>query len=316
MGQLQALPVTSEQLEAATRQDPLLSRVHQYIREGWPSSTSEEFKPLCDRQLELTTQDDAVLWENRVIIPLKLQSRILEELHCGITRMKALARSYLWWPALDRFLERCMQECLPCQAVRNAPAPAPLHPWLWPTKPWQRIHVDFSGPFLGRMFLVVVDAHAKWPEVITMSSTTTSTTINELRYLFSAYGLSKQLVTDNGPQLTSEEFSTFCKQNGVKHIRCALYHPASNGLAERFVQTFKRAMKASTEDKNSLNQRIANFLLTYRCTPHATMGEAPCQLFMGRKIRTRLNLLRPSCEERVQSKQAQQKFGYDKHAHP
>ena len=77
--------------------------------------------------------------------------------------------------------------------------------------------MDFAGPFLGRMFLVVVDAHAKWPEVITMSSTT-STTINVLRYLFAAYGLTKQLVTDNGPQFTSEEFSTFCKQNGVKHI--------------------------------------------------------------------------------------------------
>ena len=235
VGQLQALPVTSEQLEAATRQDPLLSRVHQYIREGWPSSTSEEFKPLRDRQLELITQGDAVLWGNRVIIPLKLQSRILEELQCGhpgITRMKALARSYLWWPGLNRCLERCVQKCLPCQAVRNAPAPVPLHPWLWPTKPWQRIHVDFAGPFLGRMFLVVVNVHVKWPEVITMSSTTTSTTINKLRHLFAAYGLPKQLVTDNGPKFTSEEFSTFCKQNGVKHIRCALYHPASNGLAE------------------------------------------------------------------------------------
>ena len=209
-----------------------------------------------------------------------------------------------------------MQDCLPCQAARNAHAPVPLHPWLWPTKPWQRIHVDFADSFLGRMFLVVVDAHAKWPEVIPMSSTTTSTTINELRHLFTAYGIPKQLVSDNGLQFTSEEFSTFCKQNGVKHIRCTLYHPALNGLAERFVQTFKRAMKASSEDKTSFNQRLTNFLLTYRCTPHATTGEAPCQLFMGRKLRTRLNLMQPSSEERVQAKQAQQKYDHDKHAHP
>ena len=73
---------------------------------------------------------------------------------------------------------------------------------------------------------------------------------------------------------------------------------------------------ASAEHKNSFNQRLANFLLTYKCMPHAMTGEAPYQFFMGRKIRTRLNLLRPSCEERVQSKQAQQKFGHDKHAHP
>ena len=106
-----------------------------------------------------------------------------------------------------------MQECLACQAVRNTPALAPLHPW--PTKPWQRVHVDFASPFMGRMFrrmfMVVVDAHAKWPEVIPMSSTTSSNTIDELRRLFAAYGLPRRLVSDNGPQFTSDEFATFCR---------------------------------------------------------------------------------------------------------
>ena len=53
--------------------------------------------------------------------------------------------------------------------MKQAPAKVPLHPWVWPTKPWQRIHVDFAGPFLGQSFLVVVDAHSKWPEVFQMS---------------------------------------------------------------------------------------------------------------------------------------------------
>ena len=131
VGQIQALPVTSECLETATRQDPVFSRVHQYTRSGWPSSTPDELKPYRDRQEELTTQGDALLWGNRVIIPLKLRSRIQEELHRdhpGITRMKALVRSYLWWPGLDKSLERCVQECLACQAMRNVPAAAPLHP--------------------------------------------------------------------------------------------------------------------------------------------------------------------------------------------
>ena len=319
VGQIQALPVTSERLETVTRQDPILSRVHQYTREGWPSSTPDEFKPYRDRQLELTTQGDAVLWGNRVIIPLKLRSRITEELHRdhpGITRMKALARSYLWWPGLDHNLEICVQECLACQAVRNAPAPAPLHPWLWPTKPWERIHIDFAGPFLGRMFLVVVDAHSKWPEVIQMSTTTSTNTIEALRRLFAAYGLPRQLVSDNGPQYRAEEFAVFCKMNGMKHIHCAPYHSASNGLAERFVQTFKRAMKAGAADQQSISHRLSNFLLTYRCTPHATTQEAPCWLFMGRSLRTRLDLLRPSCADRVQSRQSQQKTTHDQHARP
>ena len=58
------------------------------------------------------------------------------------------------------------------------------------------------------------------------------------------YGIPTQLVSDNGPQFTSEEFASFMKRNGIKHIRSAPYHPSTNGTAERFVQTFKKAMKA------------------------------------------------------------------------
>ena len=90
----------------------------------------------------------------------------------------------------------------------------------------------------------MVDAHSKWAEVIEMSSITAAKTILELRKLFSAYGLPEQLVSDNGPQFVAEEFATYLKLNGIRHIRCSPYHPSSNEVAERYVQTFKQAMKA------------------------------------------------------------------------
>ncbi len=105
--------------------------------------------------------------------------------------------------------------------------------------------MDFAGPVGRRIFLIVVDAHLKWPEVIEMSSTTAAATVQQLRSLFAAYGLPEQLVSDNSPQFNAEEFESFLKGNRVKHIRCAPYHPSSNGLAERFVHTFTTAMKAS-----------------------------------------------------------------------
>ena len=125
---------------------------------------------------------------------------------------------------------------------------APLHPWIWPAKPWERIHVDFPGPYQNKMFLIAVDAHSKWPEVIQMASTSAEQTIIALRQLFATYGLPLQLVSDNGPQFTAVEFQHFLKGNGVKHIRCSPCHPSSNGLAERFVRTFKQAMKAGEGD--------------------------------------------------------------------
>ena len=142
------------------------------------------------------------------------------------------------------------------------------------------------------MYLVVIDAHSKWPEVIEMMNTKSQKTITELQHLFSTYGLPTQLVSDNGPQFTSEEYASFMKRNGVKHIRCAPYHPSSNGSAEGFVQIFKKAMKAFQNSQLAHSQRLYNFLLTYRITPHATTNEAPCQLLMGHMLRTRWNLLR------------------------
>ena len=79
-----------------------------------------------------------------------------------------------------------------------------------------------------------------------MKLTTTTATITELRRLFSRYGLPEQLVSDNGPQFASDEFQTFLKSNGVKHIHCTPYHPSLNGAAKHFVQTFKKAMQASS----------------------------------------------------------------------
>ena len=174
--------------------------------------------------------------------------------------------------------------------MQAEPSTAPVHPWEWPSSSWQRIHIDFAGPFLSCMFLIVVDAHSRWLEIEKMNTTTSAKTIEKLQNLFARYGVPAQLVSDNGPQFKSEEFQLFLKRNGIKHITSAPYHPASNGLAERCVQTFKSAMKRETEVK-PLNIKLATFLLAYRNTPHSTTREPPSQLFLERLLRTRLDLL-------------------------
>ena len=317
VSQIASLPVTAAQLQKATQDDPTMSKILCYTANGWPQEVDEVLLPYWRKRQELTSESGCLLWGIRVLVPDKLRAKLLEELHCdhpGICRMKSVARSYFWWPGVDKAIEELAKSCQSCQAVKQAPAAAPLHPWIWPTRPWQRVHLDFAGPFQGSMFLVAIDAHSKWPEVYAMSSTTAERTIEVLRHLFAAYGILEQVVTDNGPQFVAQEFATFMKGNGVKHIRTIPYHPASNGLAERFVQSFKQGLRASQNDGRLLNNRLSTFLLTYRSTPHATTGVPPCTLFLQRKLRTRFDLLKPSCEERVLEKQAQQKEQHDRRA--
>ena len=141
----------------------------------------------------------------------------------------------------------------------------------------------FCWSIFGQDVLIVVDAHSKWPEVVTMPSTTSQSTIDALRSMFSHFGLPEQLVSDNGPGFTLDEFARFMKGNGIKHILRAPYHPSSNGLAERFVQTFKKSMKAGERDGKSLNHRLAKFFFTYRFTNHGTTNISPSELFLKRK---------------------------------
>jgi hypothetical protein len=226
--------------------------------------------------------------------------------------MKALARSIFWWPNLDADIERLSAQCSDCQQLSRSPAPYPLQPWAWPDRPWSRIHADFAGPVDGRMLLVLIDAYSKWMDVYVMNNTTSATTIQKLRQSFATHGLPDVLVTDNGPNLVSAEMQDFLNKNGIQHIRTAPYHPASNGQAERAVQTIKRSL--ARQQGGTLEERVARFLLAYRTTPHATTGEPPCQLLMGRRLQSLLDRVRPDLPVKVGQRQAQQKQSHDAHA--
>lgn len=161
-------------------------------------------------------------------------------------------------------------------------------------EPWSCIHIDFAGPFQGAYFLVCVDAYSKWPEILPMNQITSQETIMELRQLFSRFGVPDILVSDNGTQFTSSIFSDFCNRFGVKHVPSPPYHPQSNGQAERFVDTFKRALlKAKGEGK--IKEILDDFLLVYRTTPNPSAPNqmSPAEIMFGRKVKTALDAIKP-----------------------
>lgn len=307
MAQVDPLPVTSEEIARETGRDPILSRVYDMTLKGWPSKGDPSLPGYSSRRDQLTVHQGCILWGARVVVPPKLRPRVLTVLHeghLGVVKMKGLARSFVWWPGIDGQLEDVAKKCSGCQQTQKSPATAPLHVWEWPTKPWQRLHIDYAGPFLDRMYLVVVDAHSKWPEVFCTKTATSAKTVDLLRALFARTGLPHQIVSDNGTPFTGEEFQRFVRKNGIQHTTIVPYHPASNGQAERFVQTFKHSVKAMGQDSGSLHQKIANFLLAYRNSTHAITGQTPAMLFLGRPLRSRLDLLKPNLQQHVQRKQS------------
>ena len=149
--------------------------------------------------------------------------------------------------------------------------------------------------------MVVIDAHSKWLEVFVTDDTTAKGTISTLRSLFARLGLPDQIVSDNGPQFKSEAFRKFTTANGIKHVTGARYHPATNGQAEKLVQSFKKGVKADKSGR-TLQHKLDRFLLAYRSAPHATIFLSPAQLLLGRNVKTRLDLIKPDVTREVDKK--------------
>ena len=147
--QVQDMPVTDKQIKTLTIQDPLLNTVVHYIQQGWPNhSEQSELKLYWSRRMELCCFEGT-----QILIPPQGRQRILEELligHLGMSKMKALARTVIWWPKLDSEIEEMVRCCDECQMTRSMPPVAPLNPLPWPVKPWSRIHCTYR--FCGSIF--------------------------------------------------------------------------------------------------------------------------------------------------------------------
>eukprot|EP00096_Caligus_rogercresseyi_P015395 TRINITY_DN783_c0_g1_i10.p1 TRINITY_DN783_c0_g1~~TRINITY_DN783_c0_g1_i10.p1 ORF type:complete len:755 (+),score=-63.82 TRINITY_DN783_c0_g1_i10:668-2932(+) len=293
VGVLDSVPLSVDEVQRLTGEDPILSVVYAYCQDGWPRNIPKELYPFAHRKNELSLQDGCILWGNRIIIPKSGRETMLKELHVGhmgSTKMKKLARSYVWWPCLDKELENLVSSCPECLSVRENPPAAPLHPWEWPKAPWERIHIDYAGPIKNQYFLVIIDAHSKWLEVFPTTTISSNKTIELLSAVFSRFGLPSNIVSDNATCFTSEEFNKFITINKIKLTNSAPYHPSTNGQAENAVKIFKNFLKTcGIFTMFKLNQ----FLFRYRITPHSTTGVTPSELMIGRKLKSSLDMVTP-----------------------
>ncbi|XP_045778737.1 uncharacterized protein K02A2.6-like isoform X1 [Maniola jurtina] len=307
----EALLLDYNEIKKHTTRDPDLSKILSYLRDGWPTENSiTNLQPYFNRKNELYEELGCVMWGHRLVVPETCRDRVLKmihEPHMGIVKSKSLARSYVWWPSLDESIQRVCQGCEVCAAQADAPPKQAVRMWPWPNRPWSRIHLDFMGPIFGKTYLVIVDATSKWIEVFQVPNTASTVVIDRLTELFSRFGLAKQIITDNASYFASTEFRNFTQSNGIEHIFTAPYHPASNGLAENAVRTLKRVIKKAVSERQNVDRALWTFLMHYRNTEHSTTGECPAMLLLGRRLRTKLDALKPDRERKVAKVQQHQR---------
>ena len=268
-----------------TNKDVVLSELVKCLKLGWSTELNVSLIDYSIVKKDLSLHNNVVLYRNRIVIPVELRCKVLNHLHNGhngISAMKAEARKWVWWPKIDQDLAEMTKNCNVCFANYKQPPSTTLS---WPSagKPWSRLHIDYAGPVDGKYFLIVVDSFSKFMDIQFSNSVTSSVTISHLRRVFSNFGLPDIVVSDNAPNFVSQEMKRFFQKNGVKHVCPAPYHPASNGLAERAVRTFKEGLAKFKE--GDLQTRICRFLYNYRRTVHSATGKAPAEIMFNRNFR-------------------------------
>ncbi|PIO74254.1 hypothetical protein TELCIR_03744 [Teladorsagia circumcincta] len=274
------LPVTAKDVAHATAEGDCLRQVLDHVaHNNWSKKPSPAVASYAHLRNDLSTQQGCLVFGSRIIIPPSLQPivmRMLHEGHPGMNRMKALARSYVFWTKINDDLEKPVRNCAACQEAAKSPVKNTLCSWSRPDAPWSRIHIDFAGSIDGISYLVVVDAFFKWPDVTPMTSTTSIATLREVRHLFAQFGL---------PQII--------KQRNRAHPVAPI--PPTIRQAERFVDTSKRSI-GKMKNNGPTVDALHIFLFTYRNTPCTASpdGRSPTENFIGRRLRSTLDLLKPS----------------------
>jgi hypothetical protein len=142
-------PIKADKLATESARDPVLATVIECVRTGhWPSDKQKSLDTFWQKRNELSFARGILLWGTRVVVPTVLIKDVLKELHAGhqgASHMKALARSYVWWPCIDAQLETEVAMCEVCQRHAKAPPSTAIRPWPWPVQPWSRLHIDFLG---------------------------------------------------------------------------------------------------------------------------------------------------------------------------
>ena len=193
-----------------------------YTLAGWPKYEQDvptQLRELFSVRGSLSVSNGLLTYGDRIIVPKDLRPAILDKIHQGhqgIGKCLERAKDSVWWPGIAGDVKSIVASCDHCQTFK------PLVTTPLPDLPRQRIGVDLCQ-FERHEYLVMVDYHSRWIEILHLTTTTSSAVIAKMKDEFARVGLPQEVFSDNGPQFVSEQFSQFAN-------KCDFNQPSSAKL--------------------------------------------------------------------------------------
>ena len=306
---------TIEQIKDKTKTDGELQSVLKYVQNGWPEhlkSVAVKATAYFKHRGSLSEASGMLRHGKQIVIPESMREHMLQKIHeghQGLTKCRERYKGAVWWPGIAGAVKKLVSSCKHCNIHRPSQNREPLITTPLPDLPWQKLAADLCE-IKGRHYLIVVDYFSRWLEILDLPKTNSDTVIQKLKSVFTRFGIPEEVMTDNGPQFSAEQFRCFAAEYDFQHVTSSPHFPQSNGMAERAVKTAKWILKQD-------DPHLA--LLSYRSTPTEPTRESPAKLLMGREIRTTLPVLKENLQpmwpdlETVKTNDAKAKQCYEKY---
>ncbi|KAK7901627.1 hypothetical protein WMY93_018396 [Mugilogobius chulae] len=286
------LPISAERLAAireATKDDTKLQKVKKLILTGWPVNKKDmdlDIGHYFSFQDELSYQDGVVFRGERAVIPDTLRADItcrIHSSHLGVEGCLRRARECVYWQGMTDQIKTFIAKCDICRSVDPKQQKESLQPHDFSYRPWAKVGTDLFS-WRDKDYMVTVDYFSNFWEVDYLPDTKSTTVIHKLKAHFARQGIPDVLVSDNGPQYSSQEFKSFSTKWEFQHRTSSPGYPQSNGKAESAVKTAKRLMKKAA----AAGQDPYLAILDHRNTPSQGLNTSPAQRLLCRRTRTLL----------------------------
>ncbi|XP_059160867.1 uncharacterized protein K02A2.6-like [Physella acuta] len=287
---------TPTQFQEEQRKDHSLEKIFKLAKKNSRtfSKTTEHGFIVKDNTLMRIFRDHTKEYK-QLVIPHRYRNIILSQAHdlclaghMGRRKTKQRIQSAFYWPGMDRDISEYIQSCKLCMNKTRTPQLAPIQKTDLVCRPFEKIAIDIIGPLQPtsarghRFVLTVVDLATRWPEAFPLKNTTSEDTVNCLIQVFSRAGFPDTILSERGPQFTSEITRQISCLLGIKQTFTSPYHPESNGICERLNGTIKTMMgKIPKRNANEWDLYLPCLLFAYREVPHSITGFSPFELVFG-----------------------------------
>ena len=255
---MSALPVTDKRLleiKQAQADDATCQNIQDFCMHGWPDKAKlgSEEKLYLKVAADVTIQKGVLRKGSRLVIQVAMQKTILGKIHEGqegITKCRERAKQSVWWPGLSKQIEDLIEKCDKCSKERQTRV-EPIIPSDVPERTWQTVGSDLYE-LNGSNYLLFVDYLSAFVEIAKLNNTSSASIVNNQKSMFARNGIPEIVVTDNGPQYSSQTFCAFTDAHGFTHRTSSPRYPQSNRVSERAVKTIKGLLKKSEDQYETL----------------------------------------------------------------